>query len=284
MSALPEISWLEARHPVGGVNLAAFYAASSETKKARAKRSMKKHNLLLIGMVAALPVVANAGIVGSPHDFSQQTWNTRKGVCTPCHQAHNTDPDQLAPLWAHATSQATFTMYNAGTPKSTTLDATMGTRPDGASLACLSCHDGTVAVNQGIAGQIGATSQYIESGGQIGPDLHTTHPISFVYDKALADKDGFLLDPTPVTGYKIGDTIPQLPGVVAPVPTSWSGSSMTGRTIGEALLINQKMQCSSCHDVHKQEGSSATSGIMAKISGSDSSGRGSLLCRNCHIK
>lgn len=245
---------------------------------------MKRHNLLLLGVVAALPVMANAGIVGSPHDFSQATWNTRKGACTPCHQAHHTDTDQTAPLWSHATSEATFTMYNAGTPQSSTLDATIPARPDGASLACLSCHDGTVAINQGISGMIGSTAAYIDDAAKIGTDLHTTHPISFVYDKALADKDGFLLDPTPVTGYKIGDTIPQLPGVVAPVPATWSGTSLTGKTIGEALLINQKMQCSSCHDVHKQEGSAATSGIMVRISGTDSSGRGSLICRNCHIK
>jgi len=44
------------------------------------------------------------------------------------------------------------------------------------------------------------------------------------------------------------------------------------------------VQCSSCHDVHKQVGSAPTSGIMVKISGTDSSARGSLICRNCHIK
>jgi hypothetical protein len=235
-------------------------------------------------MVAAMPVLAQAGVVNSPHDFSQKTWNTRRGVCSPCHQAHHTDDAQLIPLWAHATSQASFTMYNAGTPKSATLDAVIPSKPDGASLACLSCHDGTVAVNQGIGGQIGATLEYIDASAQIGPDLHTTHPISFVYDKALADKDGFLLDPTPVTGYKIGDTIPQLPGVAAPVPATWSGTSLTGKTIGEALVPGGKMQCSSCHDAHKQDGSSPTSGIMIRISGSDVNLRGSLMCRNCHIK
>jgi hypothetical protein len=245
---------------------------------------MKKQNLLLLGLMAAIPAVAQAGVVNSPHDLSQASWNTRKGVCSPCHSAHHTDTAQLAPLWSHATSQASFTMYNAGSSPSGTLDATLPSKPDGASLACLSCHDGTVAVNQLIGGQSGATAEFIDPAAQIGPDLHTTHPISFVYDKALADKDGFLLDPTPMTGYKIGSTIPQLPGVVAPVPATWSGTSLTGKSIGEALLTDQKMQCSSCHDVHKQVGSAPTSGILVKISGNDASSRGSLICRNCHIK
>jgi hypothetical protein len=245
---------------------------------------MKKQNLLLIGLVAAIPAVAQAGVINSPHDLSQASWNTRKGVCSPCHQAHNTDKDQIIPLWAHETTKASFTMYNAGTPKSTKLDATIPSKPDGASMACLSCHDGTVAVNQSIGGLTGTTSQFIAPEAQIGPDLHNTHPISFVYDKALADKDGELNDPTPVTGYKIGDTIPGLPGVAAPVPATWAGSSLSGKTIGEALLTNQKMQCTSCHDVHKQVGSAPSSGIMVKISGTDSSGRGSLICRTCHIK
>jgi len=234
---------------------------------------------LFIGLVTVIPTVIQAGVVNSPHDMSQASWNTRKGVCSPCHSVHNTDPAQIIPLWNHATSAAAFTMY-----KSPTIQATMGTKPDGASLACLSCHDGTVAINQGIGGLTGGAAEYIEGPFQIGPDLHTTHPISFVFDKALADKDGGLLDPTPGTGYKIGDTIPQLPGTVAPVPATWSGTSLTGKAIGDVLLTAQKVQCTSCHDPHKQIGSAPSSGIMVKISGTDASSRGSLICRNCHLK
>jgi hypothetical protein len=237
--------------------------------------NMKKSNLMLIGLALLLPSMARAGVVGSPHDFSQASWNSRQGVCSPCHTAHNTDPNQLVPLWAHASSTATFTKY-----QSPTLQAGIG-QPSGASLACLSCHDGTVAVNQGIGGQIGTSLVYIDPGAQIGPDLHTTHPISFVYDSALAAADGYLQDPST---YKIGDPIPNQPGVSPPVPATWSGTSLTGKTIDQSLLINHRMECSSCHDVHKQEGSAPTSGILVKISGTDASNRGSLICRTCHNK
>jgi hypothetical protein len=44
------------------------------------------------------------------------------------------------------------------------------------------------------------------------------------------------------------------------------------------------MECTSCHDPHKMVGSSPSSGIMLKISGTDLYGRGDLICRNCHLK
>lgn len=243
-------------------------------------------------LVIGLSVSAQAagGISGSPHDFSGAitnaaygtpsfAWNNRKGTCSPCHAAHHTDEDQIAPLWIHGTSQAAFVPYT-----SPTMDATVGA-PSGHSLACLSCHDGTVALNEGINGAVlGNTAspwQYIDDAAKIGPNLHTTHPISFVYNGGLAAADGGLEDPG---SYKIGDPKNSLTVKTAPVPTSWSGTSLTGKTIDEALLFEGKMECSSCHDVHRQEGSSATSGILARISGTDSDGRGSTLCRTCHIK
>lgn len=236
---------------------------------------MRKLTLVIIGAALALPTIVQATIIGSPHDLSQQSWNTRRGVCSPCHQAHHTDPQQLIPLWSHATSTATFIPYT-----SPTMQATTG-QPTGTSLACLSCHDGTVAINQLASGQMGPTLVYIDPSSQIGPDLHTTHPISFTYDSALAAADGTLNDPAT---YRIGDPVPTA-GNTPPVPATWSGTSLTGKTLNEALLgNNNRMECSSCHDVHKQVGSSPSSGIMLKISGSDASGRGSTICRNCHLK
>src|SRR5688572_12515806 len=80
----------------------------------------------------------NKGVEGSPHDFSTNSWNIRKGVCSTCHQAHHTDDAQIVPLWSHKTSASTFTPYS-----SPTMNATVGS-PSGASLACLSCHDGSL--------------------------------------------------------------------------------------------------------------------------------------------
>src|ERR1043166_2401428 len=87
----------------------------------KARAHMKKLKLLIIGLTAALPsmVWAAGGVEGSPHDFSTNStytvWNTRKGVCSPCHSAHNTDPAQIAPLWNHQTTTGPFTMYSSPT-------------------------------------------------------------------------------------------------------------------------------------------------------------------------
>lgn len=228
------------------------------------------------------------GIETSPHDFSRTNypgsdlanWNTRDGVCSPCHAAHETDPAQIVPLWTHKTTTASFTPYS-----SPTLNASVG-QPSGVSLACLSCHDGTVGINEFISGvstsgMITPGPYYIDPSFQKGPDLHTTHPISFTYDAALATADGGLEDPT---AYTIGSAKSALTYSTAPVPTSWSGTSLTGKTIDQAMLFNHKLECASCHDVHKLEGSAPSSGILVRISGNDAGGRGSTLCRTCHIK
>jgi hypothetical protein len=247
---------------------------------------MKRINIAVLGLAAAallaLPVTTraaiNKGIEGSVHDLSTNSaWNTRKGVCSPCHSAHNTDPNQIAPLWNHATTTGPFTPYD-----SPTFNAGPH-QPSGVSLACLSCHDGTVAINQNISGTISGTNGpvFIDPDAIISADLHTTHPISFDYNGGLAAADGALEDPD---AYHIGDPKAGLTLSVAPVPATWSGTPLTGKTISQALLFGGKMQCGSCHDVHKQEGSSPESGILVRISGNDSTGRGSLLCRTCHIK
>jgi hypothetical protein len=146
----------------------------------------------------------------------------------------------------------------------------------------LSCHDGTLAINQFLQSATGSEeAEYIDKAYQAGPDLHSMHPISFTYGGLLAMQDGGLEDPTV---YRIGDPKRALSVQTAPVPLIWSGSSLFGKTIDDALLSEHKVECTSCHDVHKLDGTSSASPYLLKISGNDSSGRNDLLCRTCHIK
>ena len=206
---------------------------------------MKKLNLLLA--VATLFVTAQLGygqITGSGHDFSGQSWNTTTEICIVCHTPHNANTTVAnAPLWNHALSAvSSYTMYT-----SATLNSTAG-QPDGSSKLCLSCHDGTVAL-ENFGGT--TTGTHLLTGSTfMGSDLSNDHPISITYDAALAAADGGLFNPT----------------------TTQSG---LGGTISNTMLIGGKMQCSSCHDVHN---SANINGLLLK------SNSASALCLTCHNK
>ncbi len=198
--------------------------------------------LILLSMLFIGNIVAQ-NITGSAHDFSSAAWNTSGQICIVCHTTHNADVSiSDAPLWNHEMTAATFTVYS-----SSTLDATVG-QPDASSKLCLSCHDGTVATDN-FGGETAGTN-FISGAALVGSDLSNDHPISFTYDATLASNDGGLYDPT----------------------TTNSG---LGGTIAEDMLIGNKLQCASCHDVHNSSGNS-------KLLLVDNSG--SALCLTCHNK
>ncbi len=182
-------------------------------------------------------------IVGSAHDFSSAAWNTSDQICIVCHTTHNADVSVSdAPLWNHEMTSATFTPYS-----SASMNATVG-QPDASSKLCMSCHDGTIAVDN-YGGQTGG-SHFITGNSLVGTDLSDDHPVSFTYDAALANSDGGLYDPT-------------------------TANSGMGGTISNDMLIGGKVQCASCHDVHNSQGFSK----LLIISNSSSA-----LCLTCHNK
>lgn len=206
---------------------------------------MKKLNTLLtLVILIAIAQLGFAQITGSSHDFSGQSWNTTTEICVVCHTPHNANTTVLnAPLWNHSLSAvATYTMYS-----SATMNSTAG-QPDGSSKLCLSCHDGTVAL-ENFGGVTNGTHNLTGST-LMGTDLSNDHPISITYDAALAAADGGLFNPT----------------------TTQSG---LGGTISNTMLIGGKMQCSSCHDVHNSAG---INGLLLK------SNSVSALCLTCHNK
>ena len=199
----------------------------------------------LVAMVAviSLPAVALAAITGTSHDFSGAGWNSVSGeICIVCHTPHNADSTvTTAPLWNHEVTTATYSVYT-----SDTLNATTG-QPDGVSLLCLSCHDGTVAIDS-FAGNTG--SIFITGDADVGTDLRDDHPISFVWtDAGIGAEDNGLNSVTDASGL--------------------------GGTIDEDMLFGTKMQCASCHDAH---GVATVPYFLVK------SNAASDLCLTCHNK
>ena len=161
-----------------------------------------------------------AELAGSVHDFSSESWSAGE-LCIVCHTPHNADLTEAdSPLWNHELTTASFTGYS-----SSTLEATPG-QPSGSTKLCLSCHDGTVALDS-FGGSTGSTM--IPGNASLGTDLSDDHPVSIVYDDTLAAQDGGLH------------------------PPSSTGSGL-GRSIDPDLLKDHQLECSSCHDVHNGTG------------------------------
>ena len=116
-------------------------------------------------------------------------------ACDFCHTPHASNP--IAPLWNREDPGTYYQTYD-----STTLKAVVG-QPTGASRLCLSCHDGTIAIGQTYNDRnaVGGRTVFIaqQDRGYIGTDLSDDHPISFVYDAALATRNPELRDPATLT-------------------------------------------------------------------------------------
>jgi hypothetical protein len=176
-------------------------------------------------------------------------------ICIFCHTPHNAivDADDglgtKLPLWNRRfgppsdpdRDKTGFTVYS-----SSTMNITMG-QPKGYTLLCLSCHDGVTAINalvnygryDSIPMDLGADQlgDVWVSGGVDYPgmniggaydgnwnikDLSDDHPVSFVFDTALAQADKKLKVPTPATS--------------------------------KLKLFNGRIECPTCHNAHEEGG------------------------------
>ena len=217
---------------------------------------------ILLSSQALLAVPPATGIVGTAHDLSSTGLNkvtTASNVCVFCHSIHNSaSPSQsLIPNWNRTTTTTTFQMYNASV--SATLKGSVDTQPTGPSLACLSCHDGTVAMGSllnapvgggqttytSIAGGVSNASGKMTGVNVVGPNLTGDHPISITYQDNLN------------TGLKVATTL-------------------TGVKLYPNNATGSKVQCGSCHDVHNY-GTLGANAPFLRVTMVNSA-----LCASCH--
>lgn len=220
-------------------------------------------------------VVLAVGVTDTKHNLSStqtvegniHTDNTAIYVCGFCHSPH-TEAGSPAPLWNRgAPSTAGYTMYS-----SPTLDMIIAGAPEGISLACLSCHDGSVAFDQlinapGSGGYValgdnltypfftdlaetvpyGFDTLQTSSTAFIGQDLSGDHPISITYDDTADSSNGFVAIAT-VRG------------------------SANVRLYGDPVSPTQ-VECASCHDPHED-----TNPTFLRVAAVGD------LCTTCHSK
>lgn len=264
---------------------------------------MKRSILVLLCMALGIFVVSSAmaytpgaGVPGSPHDLSlghqPSPADPLARICIFCHTPHHAykldvsqggpgplgsgdiapaDFDYL-PLWNHMLLGnpyvGSYSPYYAGPgaptvgPKAT--NATLG-QPGGTSLLCLSCHDGSIAMNQyGTSSACTSVtgSDFMAGCMVIGLDgiLQNHHPIGFnyvnVWGAGLVDDE--IRDPNN-TAYTLTPPV--------------AGSMISTHLYGTG---NTQMECGTCHSVHN---TGNTGEIL--LWRSDAS---SALCLTCHAK
>lgn len=204
---------------------------------------------LLVGFALLALLVftseVSAGVAVTRHNLSVSGPGTLKAsseeeICIFCHIPHNARPS--GPLWNRDDPGSYYTPY-----RSSTVAARPG-QPTGASILCLSCHDGTVALGE-VASRdtpiafTGSISTMPSGPGLLGTDLSDDHPISFAYATAAAAKGGELVPAAELTG-----------------PVKLDG--------------NGQLQCTACHDPHDD-----SNGKFLTVPN-----RGGALCTTCHRK
>lgn len=268
--------------------------------------STKEASAISSGYTGETPATAGIGINGTVHDLRR--YNTLVGyksdtqedyldrICIFCHAPHHayklagildgTGPQSVSadytylPLWNHDQTVQVFTPYYNG-PDAPLDPAQKGSQAiangmtiGSVSLLCLSCHDGTVAVNQfGSAPQdtksISSGSAFMTAQYQIGGDgyLANHHPIGFDYTLVSAI-DLEIIDASIATFDHTLDI-----ALYGAVPNQINVG--INPTVSE-FLWNNKMECSSCHAVHNTGNTGEKLLIV--------SDQNSNLCLSCHLK
>ena len=216
---------------------------------------------------ATAMVFAQANIIDTNHNLSTTAGadqitdisTDEDQICVFCHTPHQGNPAVL--LWNHTLAlTASYGVYT-----SPTLDASDVTDIGGGSDVsnlCMSCHDGTVGVNDlgnpandtggnptmGSGNELNGSFQIAAARPtNLGSDLTNDHPVNFTYNAALATADGELATPVSASFVDAASTVP---------------------------LFASKVQCASCHNPHDN----TNAPFLVRTND------GSQLCLTCHQK
>lgn len=261
---------------------------------------------LLVGAVGfAQQAVAATGISTTKHNLGSGGTGVNKvsgtdEICVFCHTPHASNSSAAAvaaaPLWNKALPASTYLTYSTTGNGGGSLDGEV-IGVGSISLACLSCHDGTQAMdnmmnapgsggyNSAGATQSGytwsganQTNGMINSVANLGVDLKNDHPIGIQYcggGQTAALPSGACKD----TDFKAPAT-----GTVNSAQVWWVDTEATGNGTRQktdmalykrtfASADGPSVECGSCHDPH------STNATFLRIANT-----GSAVCLACHVK
>ncbi len=234
---------------------------------------------------------AQTGISGSPHDLASGTGDNNE-ICVYCHTPHGarSQGDIEAPLWNKPDSPAvgTYTTYD-----STTIDGDI-LAVGSVSLACLTCHDGSQAMDtvinapgSGGFNPAGARMNSLTGDGlmtpgavaNLGADLTNDHPIGVQYG-GFNSTDPDFLDDTDSPGLQVAS--------INGAQRWWvdTGTANLTREKTDMILYTRDntanagaseepfVECASCHDPHN-----TTNNTFLRVANVASG-----VCLACHVK
>ncbi|MFA4827688.1 MAG: cytochrome c3 family protein [Thermodesulfovibrionales bacterium] len=228
---------------------------------------MKRILILAVAMLLIAGVAYAAGISGSAHDMRQLYTTAPTGgyaeICIYCHTPHSaaTSGTGTIPLWNRSLQTgASYTVYT-----SSTFNNTMPGTLNLGSGACMTCHDGTVAISAlfntpNAGGTIGsggtkttADKLVVGAGNEyFGTDLSDDHPVSINMSTSITNETA--------AGANGLNTVASV------------NSGGKARLFGTGTP--SYVECASCHNVHN----TAFTPFLR------STNAGSLLCLACHNK
>ena len=236
--------------------------------------------------------------------------NNTTEVCVFCHTPHGSDTSAAVPLWnKKLPSSGSYTTYDA--LATSTYDATQGDIGS-VSLACLSCHDGTQAMDSMInapgSGNYSASGASAYGFGKmqgtpipnLGTDLKNDHPISMPYGGGIKAAATSWVTPGGTAAVttdvlKDADFVAPFGQTINTNAAWWVNTTAGGsdarekqdmflytRASGTGTDNNAPtpfVECASCHDPHNAATASGSSVAFLRISNASSA-----VCLACHNK
>jgi hypothetical protein len=213
-------------------------------------------------------------------------------ICRICHAPHalgTAAPDYYLEglLWNRPVNEDDYVMYSPRSVHGGEVGALEGDvrGATGPSKLCLSCHDGTIAIDV----RYGIGSLFVSAGRSLGIksvdgmiDLRNMHPIGVDYpaEGVVGAAYGGQFNPLDTA---VGGTIDHKSGYTSNTTTVAAVSSGTIRDV----LFDGKVECSSCHDVHNSEGVAVPFSQILRVPQNtlnQGGERASGLCLTCHAK
>ncbi|MES9971004.1 MAG: cytochrome c3 family protein [Candidatus Thiodiazotropha sp.] len=205
--------------------------------------NIERYVLIIHLALTALLSNAFAGVAFTKHNLAVSGTGairaiSEREICIFCHIPHGRSPG--VSRWNRDTRGGYYIPYTSSTAIS------FAGQPNGSSVLCLSCHDGTIALGDVLnrdtqIAMLGGVTTMPVGPSVLGTDLSDDHPISIEYSSHIAIQQGDLVDPSTLTG-------------------------------NVKLDHMGRMQCTSCHDPHNN--------LNGNFLTEDN--RGGVLCTTCH--